>query len=75
VIETNAFLASAEYEGVTDDERAAIVAYITEDPARGDLIKDTGGARKVRFAGKGRQVRRIQDHHLLRRLGRASLPA
>ena len=39
VIETNAFLASAEYEGVTDDERAAIVAYIAEDPARGDLIK------------------------------------
>jgi hypothetical protein len=26
VIETNAFLVSAEYEGVTDDERAAIVA-------------------------------------------------
>lgn len=54
VIETSAFLASAEYEGVTDDERAAIVAYIAEDPVRGDLIKDTGGARKVRFAGKGK---------------------
>jgi hypothetical protein len=33
---------------------AAIIAYIAEDPARGDLIKDTGGARKVRFAGKGK---------------------
>jgi hypothetical protein len=54
VIETSAYLASADYEEVTEDERAAIVAYIARRPTRGDLMRETGGARTVRFAGKGK---------------------
>jgi putative transcriptional regulator len=52
VIETPSHLSSADYEGVTEDERAAIVAFIAERPTRGDLIRETGGARKVRFPAK-----------------------
>jgi hypothetical protein len=54
VIETPAFLASARDEGLGDVERAAIVTYIARNPAAGDLIPGTGGARKVRFAGRGK---------------------
>jgi len=53
VIETPRFLASAE-EGIEDNERASIVAYIAEHPTEGVIIPDTGGARKVRFAGRGK---------------------
>jgi hypothetical protein len=54
VIETPRFLASAEEEGIEDNERASIVAYIAEHPTAGVIIPDTGGARKVRFAGRGK---------------------
>jgi hypothetical protein len=54
VIETREYLASADYEGVTEDERAAIAVYIAQSPTSGDVMKDTGGARKVRIAAKGK---------------------
>jgi hypothetical protein len=57
VIETPRFLASAEEEGLEEDERASIVAFVAEYPAAGDLIPGTGGARKLRFAGKGKGKR------------------
>lgn len=53
VVETPAYLASAKDEGVDDDERAEIVRFLSSDPTAGDLIVGTGGARKVRFAGRG----------------------
>ena len=31
-----------------------IVTWIAANPAAGDVIEGTGGARKVRFAGKGK---------------------
>jgi len=40
--------------GLPDAERLAIVSWIAANPAAGDVIEGTGGARKVRFAGKGR---------------------
>ena len=40
--------------GLPDDERLAIVAWIAANPAAGDVIEGTGGARKVRFAGRGK---------------------
>jgi hypothetical protein len=44
--------------GVLDDaERIAIVNRIASDPRAGDLIKDTGGLRKVRIALRGRGKR------------------
>lgn len=53
VVETPAYLASAKDEGVNDDERAEIVRFLADNPSAGDLIVGTGGARKVRFAGRG----------------------
>ncbi|MQY49608.1 addiction module toxin RelE [Rhizobiales bacterium RZME27] len=54
VIETLAYLASAKDEGLAEDERAAIVSYLAENPDAGDIMPGTGGARKLRFAGRGK---------------------
>jgi len=54
VVETPAFLSDARSLGLPDAERLAIVSWIAANPAAGDVIEGTGGARKVRFAGKGR---------------------
>lgn len=54
MIETPAFLASAADEGVGDEERAAIVAYIAANPDAGEIMQGTGGARKIRIAGRGK---------------------
>jgi hypothetical protein len=54
VIETPAFLASAADEGVSEEERAEIVARIAAHPDAGEIMPGTGGARKVRFAGRGK---------------------
>jgi hypothetical protein len=39
---------------LSDEERMAIVDAIAADPMMGDEIKGSGGARKVRFAGRGK---------------------
>jgi putative transcriptional regulator len=39
---------------MSDGERLAIVTWIAANPQAGDVIEGTGGARKVRFAGKGK---------------------
>lgn len=54
IIETPYYLADAKSAGVTDEERALIVSTIAADPEAGDVIPGTGGARKVRIAGKGK---------------------
>lgn len=54
VIETETFLRDAKAAGLTEQERTEIVAFIAFNPMAGDEIKGTGGARKVRFAGKGK---------------------
>ena len=54
VVETPAFLSDARSLGLPDAERLAIVTWIAANPAAGDLIEGTGGARKARFAGKGK---------------------
>jgi mRNA-degrading endonuclease RelE of RelBE toxin-antitoxin system len=41
-----------------DDERyAALQAYLAERPDAGDLIRGSGGMRKIRWAGTGRGKR------------------
>ncbi|MDR7040071.1 MULTISPECIES: type II toxin-antitoxin system RelE/ParE family toxin [Methylobacterium] len=52
VIQTPLFLADAKAAGVTDEELAAIVSTIAADPHAGDAIVGTGGARKLRVAGR-----------------------
>jgi hypothetical protein len=54
VIETADFIADAKNAGITKEERSKIVATLANDPQAGDAIPGTGGARKVRFAGRGK---------------------
>ncbi len=54
VIETPAYLASAKDENVTEEERHEIVSYIASNPDAGDVMAGTGGARKLRFGGRGK---------------------
>jgi hypothetical protein len=54
VVETESFLRDAKAAGLSEQERTTIIDFIALHPAAGDEIKGTGGARKVRFAGKGK---------------------
>jgi hypothetical protein len=54
VIETPTFVADCRNGDLSDDEVGEIVRAIALDPLAGDLIPGTGGARKRRFAGRGK---------------------
>jgi len=54
VVETPSYLADAKAAGLTQGERAAVVEMIANHPEAGDEIGGTGGARKVRVAGRGK---------------------
>jgi hypothetical protein len=56
VVELSTFLKSASSAGMTDEERSELVDHLARNPLVGDLIKDTGGLRKLRWArlGSGR---------------------
>lgn len=54
VIETPDFLADAKAAGITDEERSKIVSTLARNPQAGVEIRGTGGARKVRFGGRGK---------------------
>ena len=53
VAETAAYLAAAKREGMTDDDRDAVVDQIAADPKAGDVVKESVGVRKVRYLGSG----------------------
>jgi hypothetical protein len=54
VIETHSFRRACLAAGVSKEERFAIVDLVAADPRAGDLMEGTGGARKLRFAAKGK---------------------
>ncbi len=54
VVETESYLRDARATGVTDHERLRIVDFIAANPDAGREIRGSEGARKVRFAGKGK---------------------
>ncbi len=54
VIETPGFLRDAEDAHITAEERNRIVAIVAAFPRAGVDIPGTGGARKIRFAGRGK---------------------
>src|ERR1700733_5515008 len=54
VIETPDFRSDAKETGITDDERNDIIASLGRNPTAGKEIPGTGGARKVRFGGRGK---------------------
>ena len=53
VVETKAFVADAR-RLLTGDERDALIAWLALNPQAGDIVPGTGGARKVRWAAKGK---------------------
>ena len=52
VVETDDYLKDARDAGLSEDERQAIVDFLSANPTAGDEISGTSGARKVRFAAK-----------------------
>ena len=56
VVETARFLKDATHL-MTESERIKLVAFIATSPRAGDLIPETGGVRKFRWAlsGKGKR--------------------
>jgi hypothetical protein len=54
VVEMPQFLSDAKSAGLSDQERSAIIDRVAAEPTAGDLMQGSGGARKVRFAGRGK---------------------
>lgn len=53
VVETPDFIGDAKAAGMTDGERAAVVAHLAVWPESGEPIPGTGGARKLRWRRPG----------------------
>ena len=54
VVESELYLRDAKAAGLSDDERKGIVDFIAANPEAGHEIPGTGGARKIRFAGRSK---------------------
>jgi hypothetical protein len=54
VVETPSYIADAKAAGLTESERDLVVETVARRPEVGDEIGGTGGARKVRIAGRGK---------------------
>jgi mRNA-degrading endonuclease RelE of RelBE toxin-antitoxin system len=54
VLETLTFLRDVAESGMSEDQHERVVRRVAENPRQGDVIPGTGGARKVRFAGRGK---------------------
>ena len=65
-IETPIFTADLN-EFLTDDEYMEFQQYLADNPRSGDVIQDTGGLRKIRWASNGKGKRggvRVIYYHL-----------
>jgi hypothetical protein len=54
VIETADYLSDAKAAGMADVEREAVIMMLAANPGAGLEIPGTGGARKIRVAGRGK---------------------
>ena len=54
VIQPAGFLSEIRSSGMSEHGHDTIVALIASDPDQGVVMAGTGGARKMRFAGRGR---------------------
>ena len=57
VVETSSYTKQAE-TCMDKQSREDFIAYIAQNPTEGDLIKDTGGARKIRWTSNFNQGKR-----------------
>lgn len=53
VVETPEFVGGAK-RVLTAAERTALIDFLAENPMSGDLMQGTGGARKLRWAARGK---------------------
>lgn len=53
VVETPEFLIGAK-RVLSDAERVALIDFLAENPMAGEVMQGTGGARKLRWAAKGK---------------------
>lgn len=53
VVELAEFVAFAERH-LTEGERTEIITHIARNPESGDIVRGTGGLRKLRWAAKGK---------------------
>jgi len=53
IAETGSFVGRCK-KLLKDGERVALIIYLAEHPEAGDLIEETGGIRKLRWAREGR---------------------
>jgi hypothetical protein len=56
VVETLAFLREAATE-LIETERIELVSFLAANPEAGDVMPETGGARKLRWRARGRGKR------------------
>lgn len=56
VVETPGFLRDAA-KAMTETERSEVVSFLAANPDAGDIMPDTGGARKLRWRAEGRGKR------------------
>jgi hypothetical protein len=54
VVETPTYLRHCKEVGLSDEGRHEVVSYLARNPDAGDSIPGTGGARKLRWAGRGK---------------------
>ena len=52
ITETPMFIKKAE-KLMSEEERAELINYVAANPKEGDVMANTGGVRKLRFARKG----------------------
>ena len=53
VVETPVFIRRVE-KLLSEDDRVALINFLAAFPMAGDVIPETGGVRKLRFAAKGK---------------------
>lgn len=56
VVETSQFMDSAS-RLMSESERGELIAWVAANPESGSIMPETGGVRKMRWAGKGKGKR------------------
>ena len=74
ICETFAFRRAAKEAGLSGDEIADLVDYLSRNPLAGDEIVGTGGCRKVRVAAKSKSKGKSGGYRTITFFSGADLP-